>query len=103
MVVGARAGHRPGDPASAGEGEESDGHDSVDHSGGHHHSASRATGTARVYACGWPGVLRGSGRDGRHSHGDTRAVARRELAHAPAYLHQPTGPGWTTAPGSRGT
>src|SRR5207253_8001591 len=56
----------------------------------------------RVYASEGKGVLSGSGGHGRHSHRDTGAVARREFAHAPAYLHQPTGPGRTTTPRGRG-
>src|SRR6185436_7805814 len=79
------------------------GDDSADHPGGDHHCATAATGTARLYSGGWPGLFRGSGGHGRHSHGEGRAVARRKTAHAPAYLHQPTGASGTTTPRGGGT
>jgi integrase len=84
-----------------GESQEGDGDDPADRPSSHDHSAAEATRAARVYALGWTGVLSGSGRHGRHSHGETGAVARSEFAYPPAYLHQPPGPGGTTAPRGR--
>jgi hypothetical protein len=39
---------------------------------------------------------------GGHSHGEAGAVAGRECAYAPAYLHQPPSAGGTAAPGGGG-
>jgi integrase len=77
---------------------ESDSDDSADHQGRDHHSASRATGAARIYATGWTSVLTGSSGHSRHSNGKTGPATRSQFAYPPTYLHQPTGTGWTTTP-----